>query len=162
MWTAQLERVGTLLLAQDLKVVPSVLAPLVGHAEEAEAPLGMFALASAVALSGLGLAYWLYVLHPELPARVAARLDGLYVLVREKFRVDELYEATVVRLVFALADLCAWRIDPILIDGAVNDTGILVAAMGGASRRLQTGNVQHYALSFLVGALVLLGYWVAR
>ena len=58
--------------------------------------------------------------------------------------------------------MSATRIDPGVIDGAANGVGLLVAATGGAGRRLQTGNVQHYALSFLLGALVLLGYWVIR
>jgi NADH-quinone oxidoreductase subunit L len=122
----------------------------------------MFALATAVALAGLGLAWQLYVVRPDLPDAIAARLDGLYRLVRDKFRVDELYDATVVRGVFAIADVSARRIDPGLIDGAVNGAALVVAATSGAVRRLQTGNVQHYALSFLVGALVLVGYWMSR
>jgi NADH-quinone oxidoreductase subunit L len=142
--------------------IPAVLAPVIGAAEGPEAPLWMFALATTLALGGLGLAYQLYVREPEMPARIAQRLDGFYALVRDKFRVDELYDATVVRLVFGVANVSARRIDPGLIDGAVNGTGLLIRATGGAWRRLQTGNVQHYALSFLVGALVLLGYWVSR
>ena len=142
--------------------VPSVLAPLTGVVEGPAAPFWMFALASAVALGGLGLAWHLYVRRPDLPGVIAARLGALYTLVRDKFRVDELYDATVVRLVFASADLSARRIDPGLIDGAVNGTALVVAGTSGVWRRLQTGNVQHYALSFLVGALALLGYWMSR
>jgi NADH-quinone oxidoreductase subunit L len=138
--------------------VPSV----VGHAEGPEAPFWMFALASAVALGGLALAWVLYAVRPELPGAIARALGGLYALVRDKFRIDELYDATVVRLVFATADVSARRIDPEVIDGAVNGAGLLLGATSGVWRRLQTGNVQHYALSFLVGALVLLGYWVTR
>jgi NADH-quinone oxidoreductase subunit L len=142
--------------------IPVILEPLLGGAEGPGAPLGMFALASALALGGLGLAWVLYGLRPDLPGAIARALDGFYALVRDKFRIDELYDATVVRLVFATADVSARRIDPGIIDGAVNGAGLLVAATSGAWRRLQTGNVQHYALSFLVGALVLLGYWVMR
>jgi NADH-quinone oxidoreductase subunit L len=143
--------------------VPAILerAHLVAEPEGPAAPLWMFGLASAVALAGLALAWQLYVVRPELPAVVAERLDGFYALVRDKFRVDELYDATIVRLVFGTADVSARRIDPGVIDGAVNGAGLLVAATGGAWRRLQTGNVQHYALSFLVGALVLLVWFVS-
>src|SRR5207247_11052453 len=81
---------------------------------------------------------------------------------RDKFRVDELYDAAVVRPLFALAEVSATRIDPQLIDGAVNGAGRVVSATSGAWRRFQTGNVQHYALSFLAGALALLGYWMTR
>ncbi len=81
---------------------------------------------------------------------------------RDKFRVDELYDAVVIRPLFAAADVAARGIDPKLIDGTVNGTGMLVAATSGVWRRLQTGNVQHYALFFLLGALALLGYYVGR
>jgi hypothetical protein len=119
-------------------------------------------VADALAAGGLALAYLLYVRRPDLPPVLAERLGGLYALVRDKFRVDELYDAVVVRPVFSAAELSARRIDPGVIDGAVNGAGLLVAATSGLWRRLQTGNVQHYALSFLLGALVLLGYYVAR
>jgi NADH-quinone oxidoreductase subunit L len=122
----------------------------------------MLALASAVALAGLALAWHLYVQRPERPAEIARRLGALYAAVRDRFLVDEIYDATVVRGVFAAADVSARRIDPVVIDGAVNGAALAVAATSGAWRRIQTGNVQHYALSFLAGALVLLGYWVAR
>jgi NADH-quinone oxidoreductase subunit L len=137
--------------------VPAIVAP---HAHAAHAPLGFMALATALAVGGLGLAWYLYAVRPELPARIAAGLAGLYGLVRDKFRIDELYGATIVRPLFALANLSAARIDPQVIDGVANGAGILVAATSGLWRRVQTGNVQHYALSFLVGALLLLGYWV--
>jgi NADH-quinone oxidoreductase subunit L len=142
--------------------VPSVLEPVVGHVGGPEAPFWMLALASAVALAGLALAWHLYVQRPERPAEIARRLGVIYALVRDRFLVDEIYDATVVRGVFAAADVSARRIDPVVIDGAVNGAGLAVAAASGAWRRVQTGNVQHYALSFLAGALVLLGYWIAR
>jgi NADH-quinone oxidoreductase subunit L len=132
-----------------------------GHAHEPHAPLGFMILATALALGGLGLAWHLYVQRPERPGEIAARLGPFYRLVRDKFRVDELYDALVVRPLFATAEVSARRIDPGVIDGAVNGAGLLVAATSGAWRRLQTGNVQHYALSFLIGALLLLGYYVA-
>jgi NADH-quinone oxidoreductase subunit L len=142
--------------------VPAVVGAVVGHAEGPEAPLWMLGLASTLAVGGLALAWGLHVARPDLPGVIAERLDGFYTLVRDRFRVDELYDALVVRPLFALADLSAQRIDPRLIDGAVNGAALAVAATSGAWRRLQTGNVQHYALSFLLGALALLGYWVSR
>jgi NADH-quinone oxidoreductase subunit L len=139
--------------------VPAVVT---GHAQAEHTPLAFMAVATALAAGGLTLAYVLYVRRPDLPPVLAERLGGLYTLVRDKFRVDELYDAVVVRPVFSAAELSARRIDPGVIDGAVNGAGLLVAATSGLWRRLQTGNVQHYALSFLLGALVLLGYYVAR
>src|SRR5204862_482831 len=140
----------------------SVIHGLGGEGHEAHAPLAFMLLATALAAGGLGLAWALYVKWPGLPSLVAWRLGAFYRLVRDKFRVDELYDAAVVRPLFALAEVSATRIDPQLIDGAVNGAGRVVSATSGAWRRFQTGNVQHYALSFLAGALALLGYWVTR
>ena len=135
---------------------------LLGHTGEGGPPLALMALATGLAAGGLWLAYQLYVVRPDVPEAIAARLGGFYGLVRDKFRVDELYDALVVRPLFAAADVGARGIDPKLIDGVVNGTGVLVAATSGLWRRVQTGNVQHYALSFLIGALLLLGYYVGR
>jgi len=44
----------------------------------------------------------------------------------------------------------------------VNGTAEAVGANSGLWRRLQTGNVQHYALSMLLGALAILGYYAWR
>jgi len=142
--------------------VPGSLAGMTGHVHAPEAPLGFKLLATALALGGLGVAHLCYVARPALPGAVARALGGLYTLVRDKFRVDELYDATIVRPLFALADLGARWFDPRVLDGAVNGAGALVAATSTAWRRVQTGNVQHYALSFLIGALVLLGYYASR
>jgi NADH-quinone oxidoreductase subunit L len=141
--------------------VPEILAAAgFGHAEAEHAPFAFMALATVLALGGLGLSWLLYVRLPGIPMVLAWRLGGFYTLVRDKFRVDELYGAAVVRPLFAAADVAARDVDPLVIDGTVNGVGTLVAVTSGLWRRVQSGNVQHYALSFLVGALALLWYYV--
>ncbi len=81
---------------------------------------------------------------------------------RDKYRVDELYDAVIYRPLLALSDTAAWLVDRGMIDGIVNGVGTLVVSTSGAWRRLQSGNVQHYALSFLVGALALLSWYLVR
>jgi len=116
----------------------------------------------AVALLGLGLAYVLYIARPELPERLAKKAAGLYELIYNKYYVDELYDLLFVRPTVALATWL-WRVvDAGIIDGLVNGTAEAVAANSGMWRRLQTGNVQHYALSMLLGALAILGYYAWR
>jgi NADH-quinone oxidoreductase subunit L len=133
-----------------------------GHGEHPHATPLMLAAAVALALGGLGLAWYCYVREPSIPEHAAASAPGAYALLRDKWRVDELYGALVVRPLFAVADAAARFFDPHVVDGAVNGTAALVARWSDAWRRLQTGNLQHYALSFLAGALVLLGYYVVR
>jgi NADH-quinone oxidoreductase subunit L len=133
-----------------------------GSAEEPHATPVMLAAAIAMAAAGLALAWYCYVREPSIPEQAAAASPRLYALLRDKWRVDELYEATVVRFVFALAAFGARFFDPAILDGIVDGTASLFRALSDRWRRLQTGNLQHVALSFVVGALLLLGYWVGR
>jgi NADH-quinone oxidoreductase subunit L len=143
--------------------IPALVHHFVGaHAEEAGAPPLMIGVAIALAAGGLALAWYCYVREPSIPEQAAASSPALYALLRDKWRVDELYDATVVRLVFACAAFGARFFDPAIVDGIVNGTGSVVRGLSDRWRRLQTGNLQHYALSFVVGALALLGYWVTR
>ena len=142
--------------------VPGQVEHLTGPEHLPHPPLAMPLVATAVAVAGLLLAMKCYVWSPGLPERVAAGLGGFYDLVRDKFRVDELYGAVVVRPLFALAEFGARVFDPGVIDGAVNGAGRSMLATAGLWRRLQSGNIQHYAVSFLVGVLVLVGWLVTR
>jgi NADH-quinone oxidoreductase subunit L len=119
-------------------------------------------LAAGLAFGGLGLAWYCYVREPSIPEQAATSAAGLYAMLRDKWRVDELYDLLVVRPVFGIANFGARFFDPAVVDGTVNGTGAVMLRLSGVWRRLQTGNLQHYALSFLVGALVLLGYYVGR
>ncbi len=143
--------------------VPGQVSHFIGAHEAAEGPAyGLMALASALAFGGLGLAWYCYVRETSLPEQAAGWAPGLYAVLRDKWRVDELYDALVVRPVFALADFGARLFDPYVVDGSVNGVGALVRGLSSAWRRLQTGNLQHVALSFLAGAILLLGYYVAH
>jgi NADH-quinone oxidoreductase subunit L len=143
--------------------VPGTVHHFIGApGEEAHATLLMLVGAVALALGGLALAWYCYVREPSIPEQAATSAAGLYALLRDKWRVDELYDIVVVRPLFAVATAGARFFDPWVVDGAVNGAGGLVAGLSRAWRRLQTGNLQHVALSFLAGALALLGYYMAR
>jgi NADH-quinone oxidoreductase subunit L len=140
--------------------VPEVVEQVTGHVQLDHAPLVALGVAVALALGGLALAWLLYVARPDLPERIATALGGLYRLVRDKYRIDELYDRVIYRPLLAMCDAAAWVIDRTVIEGIVNGVGSFVVSTSGAWRRLQTGNVQHYALSFLVGALALVTYYL--
>ncbi|NOT53045.1 MAG: NADH-quinone oxidoreductase subunit L [Deltaproteobacteria bacterium] len=79
-----------------------------------------------------------------------------------KWYIDEIYDAWIVRPMTALAD-GFWKIVDIKgIDATVNDTAQASGMFGGALRLWQTGNVQSYAMSFLIGAMAIfgLGYYL--
>ncbi|GBD25661.1 NADH-quinone oxidoreductase subunit L [bacterium HR30] len=115
-----------------------------------------------VALAGIAVAYRFYIQAPQTPQQLAARWRRAYQLLWNKYYVDELYAALFVRPIVQLAHVLWRQFDVAVVDGAVNGAGGVVQETGRWLRRWQTGNVQHYALSLLVGTLLLLGYFLGR
>jgi NADH-quinone oxidoreductase subunit L len=142
------------------------LAPVTGHPEPAAHAAGLEALlmlvATLLAAGGAGLAYLFYVRRPELPGRAAARFAAGYRLLAGKYWVDELYDMLVVRPYVRLSHVL-WRVvDESVIDGVVNGAAAAVVVNGRLWRPLQSGNVQHYLLAVLGGAVAVLLYCASR
>jgi NADH-quinone oxidoreductase subunit L len=135
--------------------------PAVAHLGAA-AEYGLMSASVIVALLGLGVAYAFYIARPSLPERLAGALPAVYDLVANKYYVDELYDLLFVRSTLVLSH-ALWRyFDVAVIDGTVNGAAEVVGANSTQWRRLQTGNVQHYAVSVLLGAMLILGYFALR
>jgi len=109
--------------------------------------------ASIVALSGIYAAYLVYGRRAGATDPLAETAPGPYRVLWNKYWVDELYDAIVVRPYVELSRVFWQVVDTQLIDGAVNGIGDLMRWLSGRVRRLQTGNVQAYALAMLVGAI---------
>ena len=115
-----------------------------------------------VALLGLGVAYVMYVARPGLADILAFTWPRVYDLVLNKYYVDEVYEAVFVRPAVSFSTWMWQFFDVGVVDGLVNGTAEAIGANSGLWRRLQTGNVQHYAVSMFLGAMVILGYLAWR
>ena len=113
-------------------------------------------LATAIALTSIGVAYTMYIKSPGSADRVQERAGGLFDVLWNKYYVDEMYEAVILRPYMELSRLFWQVVDARGIDGAVNGVARLAGGIGESLRRLQTGNVQSYALVMLVGAACLL------
>ncbi len=125
--------------------------------------LGLMALSVAVALAGIYLAHQMYLAKAGAADRVATRLSGLYNLLKRKYYVDEIYDALFVRPLFWLSENFFWKIfDVKLIDGAVNGSAKLFGGLASVMRRWQTGIVQNYAVTLVLGVIVILGYLLMR
>ena len=75
-------------------------------------------------------------------------------LFANRFYVDQLYAATVVRPLQFIAHLAA-GFDRTVIDGVVDAVSGLPGAVGGIVRRLQSGLLQRYALAGMMGTLII-------
>lgn len=84
-------------------------------------------------------------------------------LLEEKYRVDEAYDATVVRPIKSLSTGLLWKlVDVRVIDGAVNGVAKLAEAAGAALRHLQGGLARAYVAMVVLGALLIIGYFVTK
>jgi NADH-quinone oxidoreductase subunit L len=99
---------------------------------------------------GVGPAWWMYDREPSLADRAARSMAVLYELSRNKFYLDELYDALIVRPVTALAHVLR-VVDQYVLDGLVDLIGQLPAAVGNLLRPAQNGLVQFYALLMMLG-----------
>ena len=140
-----------------------VLAPhdALGHHEIAGSTVLLLTLVTTgVALGGIGLAYSFYLKSPGTADRLAERFHGIYVLLWNKYWIDEIYDRLFITP-YVIFSKFFWKVvDSMLIDGVVNGVGVAVGKTSDVWRRFETGNVQHYAAAMMVGAVVTCGiYW---
>jgi NADH-quinone oxidoreductase subunit L len=108
---------------------------------------------------GFAAAWWVYIRHEGMGARIAARKGPIWSFLSNKWYFDELYDATFVRLARWLGDLFWKGGDEKVIDGLGPDGVSAVSyALGRRTGRLQTGYVYHYAFVMLIGVVALLAY----
>ncbi len=118
----------------------------------------MAGISLAVAVAGLLVATRFYVWRPEAPARMVERYPKAYQVLLNKYYVDELYDALFVEPI-RRGSFWLWRqFDDRVIDGSVNGVAAIVRVGSAVLRRVQTGYVLNYVLSFLVGVVAILGY----
>ena len=108
---------------------------------------------------GLVIAWYTYIRHEGMGARIAARKGLLWSFLYNKWYFDELYDAVFVRGAKALGDLFWKGGDKAIIDGLGPDGVSAVSyAVGKLTGRAQTGYVYHYAFVMLMGIAGLLVY----
>ena len=132
-----------------------------GH-HSVTAELILMAVSLAIAILGLLVARYMYITSPETPGRIVERFSGLYRLVFNKYWIDELYDFLFVNSIVEFSRFLWKKFDEAVIDGIVNGVAAVVRTFGSVLRLLQTGLVKDYALSVLVGAMVVIGYLLLR
>ncbi len=118
----------------------------------------LIVLSVAVALCGIFTAWWFYIRKPETARNLAERMPISYQLLSNKYYVDEIYNILIVQPIKLISTYILWKIfDVGVIDGLVNLTGRSVRGLGRVAARLQTGYVQAYAVTFILGVALVLG-----
>jgi NADH-quinone oxidoreductase subunit L len=111
-------------------------------------------VSSVIALLGIGIG-WLWFRRKPLwePPR----------LLEDKYYVDEVYDAAIIQPIKVGSTNILWKfIDTRVIDGAVNGAGLLAGLIGGVMRHLQSGLERSYVAVVVLGALLVIGYFVLK
>ncbi|MCC7352834.1 MAG: NADH-quinone oxidoreductase subunit L [Anaerolineae bacterium] len=155
---------GGLLGLPRLSLIEGWLEPVFHTAEKTHQALEFvfIGLSAVVALTGIYVAYRAYVADTEWPARLRAQFGWLHQLVSNKYYVDEIYTAVIANPLRDLANWFSRVTDGRIIEGLVNGLAAAIGVSGEQVRRAQTGLVGNYALSLLVGAVALVGYFLLR
>jgi NADH-quinone oxidoreductase subunit L len=114
-----------------------------------------------LAVSGVVLAYYMYMVNPALPTAIKRVAQPIYTLLENKYYLDWFNENVLARGARGLG-MGLWKGgDQAIIDGAlVNGSWKLMAWISGLVRRLQSGFIYHYAFGMIIGIFVLMTYFV--
>ncbi|WPG35877.1 NADH-quinone oxidoreductase subunit L [Variovorax sp. EBFNA2] len=114
-----------------------------------------------LALAGVALSYYMYMMNPALPAAIKRTFGPLYRLLENKYYLDWINENIIARGTRMLGTGLWKGGDQGLIDGTiVNGSWKVVGRVAGVIRWLQTGFIYHYAFAMLLGIFILMTYFV--
>ncbi len=117
---------------------------------------GLMAFSVILVLISIYFAWLFYKSKTELATSLKNKMSGIHNLLLNKYYVDEIYGAIVVRpLVFI--SMLLWKIfDVIIIDGMINAAAQVYDGASDLFRRIQSGRVRSYATMFVIGVVALM------
>lgn len=115
-------------------------------------------VSASFGIIGIIIAAFLYVFRPGLAESLKNAAGGLYRLVYNKYYVDEVYQAAVVKPIEGIARGVLWKgVDEGLVDsGIVNGVGRAIRGWGALLRHFQSGSIRNYATWVLAGCLLVI------
>jgi NADH-quinone oxidoreductase subunit L len=131
------------------------------HGPLAMAIHGLTAAPFWLALAGVVLSYYMYMINPALPAAIKRACGPVYRLLENKYYLDWINENIIARGTRALGTGLWKGGDQAIIDGAVvNGSWKLIGRISGVVRWMQSGYIYHYAFAMLLGIFILMTYFV--
>jgi len=122
---------------------------------------GFFTAPFWLVVAGIATAFYLYILRPDLPGALRARLGFLVRILENKYGFDDFNQR-----VFADGAVKVgtglWKggdvgvIDGVLINGSAHAVG----GFAGFVRRFQTGHIYQYAFTMIIGLAIALAVWM--
>ncbi len=133
------------------------------HGAVAMAVHGLASLPFVLAMSGIVLAWFFYLVRPGIPAAIKKTFYPIYVLLDNKYYADQFNEIVLAggARIFGRG---LWKVgDQTIIDGwLVNGSARVVGLFSQLSKLFQSGYIYQYAFSMIIGVFVLLTLWMNR
>lgn len=152
---------------KDSIVINEMLHPSMKELSEAfEGPIEMalHSVTSApflLALLGVVLSYYMYMINPALPTAIKRLCSPIYTLLENKYFMDWFNENVLARGTRAIGQGLWTRGDQGVIDGFfVNGAWKLVGRAASVIRKFQSGFLFHYALSMIFGLFLLMSWFL--
>jgi NADH-quinone oxidoreductase subunit L len=134
---------------------------LSAHVEEEHVNWVVVFASNAVALLGIGLGYVLYYKRREAADSLATRFAALHTVLKNKYFVDEAYDAAAVRPL-GRAGRALQLFDLYVVEGAVKLTAGIMTGLNKVGVRFQNGQTQTYGALSIIGLLLILAWFVGR
>ena len=124
-------------------------------------PLWVVLLPTIMFIFGTSLAFYFYLLKPDLPKMLSLKFSGIYQFLLNKWYFDELYDLLFVRSAFRFGHALWKKGDGAVIDGLGPD-GIssMVRRLSGQAVRLQSGFLYHYAFAMMIGLIAFASWYI--
>ncbi|TMW72180.1 NADH-quinone oxidoreductase subunit L [Alteribacter natronophilus] len=123
------------------------------YGDQAHGGLGLAAVSLLLAAAGAGLAWRLYGKGEE--SGMQEKVPAVHHLLENKYYIDEIYAAVIVRPLMTLSRLFV-EVDRWIIDGAVNFTGAITFRTGRQAGKQHNGQLQTYGLVSVAGGIALI------
>ena len=129
------------------------------HGEGHEGHEGHLVTIISLTAAGVGILFAWLVYGIKVINLDFVKKTFIYKLLFGKYFFDEIYDTVIVKPFVELTKGSVW-FDQVVIDGMVNGVANVTAGCGMLIRRIQTGLVQSYVLTMVVGLIILLVVWM--
>ena len=135
---------------------------LVGHASNTVLAIGLI-LGAVVSIGSIAVAYYVWVVRPEVAVAVRTRFAGLTSLFEHKWYFDELIDALVVRPGAWFGRFAQNTFERVVVNGVLIGGSVGIVRAGSALvRASQSGILRVYAALMLVGIAAVSLYFLLQ
>jgi NADH-quinone oxidoreductase subunit L len=121
----------------------------------------LMAVSLGIAAFAAWTAYVWYMKKTHVPAQMSKKYSAIYNILLNKWFVDEVYDAAVVKPTVKGSQKLLWRVvDVGIIDWCVNALPTAFALLSRAVRLMQTGIAQSYVFVFILGVFLIIGWLI--